>query len=90
MENVQLLGYRRFASKEGRLFCVATVSQEATPADNENGAYGLICEELFFPDHLYNFLKPEMIGKYFEPVYRVSRGKAYLEDFIMAADTKKK
>lgn len=75
----KLLGYRKFASKkDGKNYCVATVVSDITPRDKENGFVGQKTEELFMPEDLVDYLKPEHIGKDVYVDYNISNGRAFI------------
>lgn len=75
----KLVGYKYLHSKKtDKDFCVAVVLSEFSKNEKESGSVGQKVEELFMPDDLYNFLKPEHIGKEFVPSYEISNGRAYL------------
>lgn len=63
MENCQLVGFKRFTSKNGKEICIATVLRDATRREKEYGSVGQVAEELFVPGEQYDYLKPDMLGK---------------------------
>lgn len=76
----QLLGYRKFAGRKdaSKTYCVATIASELTDKERQNGWVGLKVEEVFMPDDLVNFFKPEHLGRELVLDYNISNGRAYL------------
>ena len=85
----QLLGYRKFAGKKDatKTYCVATFASELTDKERQNGYVGLKVEEVFMPDTLVDFLKPEHLGRDCRLDYSISNGRAYL-DSVTVLDKK--
>lgn len=76
---VKLVGYRNFVSKKnGKEYCVASVVSDLTERDRANGAVGNKVEEIFLPEDLTNYLKPDMVNKEVTLDYELSNGRAYL------------
>lgn len=76
----KLIGYKYIHSKKSdKDFCVATVLSELSEREKHDGkAFGQKSEDIFMPDDLFNYLKPEHIGKEFVPEYSISNGRAFL------------
>lgn len=76
----KLLAYKKFTSKAGKLCCVATVSSPLNQRDIDNGFVGVKIDEVFLPDSLIDYLKPEHINHDVFLEYSVSNGRAFLEN----------
>ena len=63
MDNCQLVGYKRFVSKNDKQICIATVLRDATRREKEYGSVGRVAEEVFVPAEQYDYLQPDMVGK---------------------------
>ena len=75
----KLISYKKFAGKkDGKQYCVATVTSELTAVDKQNGYVGCKVEELFMPENLVNLFKPEDIGHEVVCDYNISGGRAFL------------
>lgn len=79
---LQILGFRDFTSKKGRNLTVVTVGSDCTPADNEQGKYGIKVTDMFLPDDRVGSLTPECLGMEFLPEYEINGfGKPDLAGF---------
>lgn len=75
----KLVGYKKITSKKsGKEFCVASVVQDVSEREKENGFIGQKVDELFLPESQLNLLKPSDIGKELSLDYELSGGRAYL------------
>ena len=76
----KLIGYRKFVGKkDGKNYCVATVTSDLSPKDKENGYVGVKTEELFMPEDFVDYFKPEHIGHEVICDYTVSNCRAFLD-----------
>ena len=75
----KLVGYKKITSKKsGKDFCVASVVQDASKREKENGFIGQKVDEIFLPEVQLDLLKPSDIGKELLLDYELSGGRAYL------------
>lgn len=75
----KLVGYKKFTSKKnGKEFCVASIVQDLTEREKENGAVGSKVDEIFLPEDQKDMLKPSDIGKELLLDYELSSGRVYL------------
>lgn len=75
----KLVGYKKITSKKsGKEFCVASVVQDVSEREKENGFIGQKVDELFLPESQLNLLKPSDIGKELSLDYELSGSRAYL------------
>lgn len=79
----KLLGYRRFAGKNGKNYCVANVASDFSQRDKESGAAGVSVKEVFLPDTLYDYLKPDDVNKECNLEYEINGHRAYLIGFAV-------
>lgn len=77
----KLIGFRRFTGKNGKNFCVATVTSAFNQHDVDNGACGERSQDVFLPDTMIDYLKPADIGKPAHLDYEITGGRAYLIGF---------
>lgn len=59
---LELVGYKRFKSKQGKDYCVANVISDYSPAEISRGCTGKKVQEIFIPDEQYGYLNNEHIG----------------------------
>lgn len=64
-----IVGYRKFKSKKGTSCCIINVIGDFTAYDQEHGAVGQRCEEVFLPEDQHQFVVPGIIGKPIELQY---------------------
>lgn len=76
----KLLAYKKFTSKAGKPCCVATVISDLSEREKSNGYVGVKVDEVFMPDKLTDYLKPEHINHELILDYSVSGGRAFLEN----------
>lgn len=75
----KLVGYKKITSKKsGKEFCVASVVQDVSEREKENGFIGQKVDEIFLPEVQLDLLKPSDIGKELLLDYELSGGRAYL------------
>lgn len=75
----KLVGYKKITSKKsGKEFCVASVVQDTSDREKENGFIGQKVDEIFLPESQIDFLKPSDIGKELLLDYELSGNRAYL------------
>ncbi|WP_418840608.1 hypothetical protein [Roseburia inulinivorans] len=75
----KLVGYKKITSKKsGKDFCVASVVQDVSEREKENGFIGQKVDEIFLPEAQLDLLKPSDIGKELLLDYELSGGRAYL------------
>lgn len=75
----KLVGYKKITSKKsGKDFCVASVVQDVSEREKENGFIGQKVDEIFLPEVQLDLLKPSDIGKELLLDYELSGGRAYL------------
>ena len=75
----KLVGYKKITSKKsGKDFCVASVVQDVSEREKENGFIGQKVVEIFLPEAQLDLLKPSDIGKELLLDYELSGGRAYL------------
>lgn len=75
----KLVGYKKITSKKsGKDFCVASVVQDVSEREKENGFVGQKVDEIFLPESQLDLLKPSDIGKELLLDYELSGGRAYL------------
>lgn len=75
----KLVGYKKITSKKsGKRFCVASVLQDVSDREKENGFIGQKVDELFLPESQVDYLKPSDIGKELMLDYELSGGRAFL------------
>ncbi len=79
----KLVGYKRFESKKGDVYCVANVVYPYTAAEKARGCYGESVESIFLPAELTNLLTEKDIGKTVDLSYTISQGKAYLDNLVV-------
>lgn len=79
-----ILNYRRFVSKKNnKTYCIVSILRPSYTSEVEHGLIGKdVCEEIFLPDKLVDFLQPDCIGKKVDLQYSVQNGKAVLEDML--------
>ena len=63
MDNCQLVGFKRFTSKNGKDMCIATILRDASRREKEYGSVGMVAEQIFIPNEQYDYLQPDMVGK---------------------------
>ena len=80
---MKLIGFKRFLSKKGSNLCIANVVRDCTTRECERGSVGQTMDEIFVPDHLYDYLQPEHVGKDIDLVYEMSGGRAYLNSVVI-------
>lgn len=91
MELRKLVGFKKFSSKEGKLFCVANCVSDYTSKEKERGNYGAKVETIFLPEACVDLLTPADIGKDLILEYTINEGKAYLDDVrVLDPNTAKK
>lgn len=76
-----LLGVKKFTARSGKSYEVMHLVSDVTARDVENGSFGKLVEEVFVPDRMAGFLKPEHIGKEVVMDYEITGGRAYLIGF---------
>ena len=59
---LELVGYKRFTSKQGKDYCVANVVSDYSLAETNKGCVGMKVQEIFIPDEQYGYLNNEHIG----------------------------
>ena len=75
----KLVGYKKITSKKsGKDFCVASVVQDVSEREKENGFIGQKVDGIFLPESQLDLLKPSDIGKELLLDYELSGGRAYL------------
>lgn len=75
----KIVGYKKITSKKsGKDFCVASVVQDVSEREKENGFIGQKVDEIFLPEAQFDLLKPSDIGKELLLDYELSGGRAYL------------
>ena len=75
----KLVGYKKITSKKsGKDFCVASVVQDVSEREKENGFVGQKVDKIFLPEAQLDLLKPSDIGKELLLDYELSGGRAYL------------
>lgn len=75
----KLVGYKKITSKKsGKDFCVASVVQDVSEREKENGFIGQKVDEILLPEAQLDLLKPSDIGKELLLDYELSGGRAYL------------
>ena len=75
----KLVGYKKFVSKKnGKMYCVASVVQDLSQREIENGVVGQKVDEVWLPEEKFDYLKPTDIGKELVLDYELSGGRAYL------------
>ena len=75
----KLVGYKKITSKKsGKDFCVASVVQDVSEREKENGFIGQKVHEIYLPEAQLELLKPRDIGKELLLDYELSGGRAYL------------
>lgn len=86
----KLLGYKRFHSvNKNKDFCSAMVVHDPTQRDKVAGLVGQKCESLFVPEELYDYLRPDDIGKEVILDYDISDGRARLVGLSVVGREKK-
>lgn len=86
----KLLGYRRFKStKNNKEYCTAMVVHDLTERERMSGSVGQKSESLFLPDELYDYLRPDDIGKEVILDYEISDGRARLVGLAVVGKDKK-
>ena len=80
MEVRKLIGFKKFSSKEGKVFCVANCMSEYSSKEKNRGCCGSKIEEIFLPESCVNLLQPADVGKDIVLEYTINAGKAYLDD----------
>ena len=63
MNEITLIGLKRFTSKKGNEVCMLITSRPCTDVDNANGSYGVDIHEIFAPKEQVNSFKASDIGK---------------------------
>lgn len=75
----KLVGYKKITSKKsGKEFCVASVVQDVSDREKENGFIGQKVDEIFLPEAQLDLFKLSDIGKELVLDYELSGGRAYL------------
>lgn len=75
-----LLGIKKFASKDGRNFCVLETSAPFSDREVQNGSKGSRVEEVFLPEHLHDKADSLTVGGQISFDYQVMGGRAYVDD----------
>ena len=78
---MRLVGFNRFKSKNGEMFCVANVVTPYTEREKRYDNFGEKVDTVFLPPEKVNYLKESDIGKEVEVSYDISGGRAYIVDF---------
>lgn len=66
---LEIVGYKRFKSKQGKDFCVANVVSDYSPSEVSKGCVGMKVQEIFIPDEQYGYLNNEHIGRELKLTY---------------------
>lgn len=78
MNEVKILGYRKFNSKDGKPFCILQVHSPFSDREIQYGACGNKVEELWLPPELHTLINPQCIGKAAQLSYTVNGRNAYV------------
>lgn len=79
----KLVGFKKFTSKAGKVYCVANVVTPYSQRELDNGYVGDKVEEMFLPDDKKELLKASDVGKDIDFVYDIVGNRAYIVDFVI-------
>lgn len=63
MAEKTLIGYRKFNSKAGKSCCIVSLLSDYSQGEQNYGAVGKKCEDVFLPDDCHSLIVPAVIGK---------------------------